>query len=60
MFVVVIFHLFYVCKICVVFVVKLNVKVIPVKYGREHTHIHYKLESNIFTKQLHVPTTKFL
>ena len=28
---------------------------IPVKYGRELTH--YKLESNISTKQLHVPTT---
>ena len=38
------------CKICVVFVVELNVKVIPVKYGRELTH--YKLESNISTKQL--------
>ena len=38
MFIVVIFHLFY------VLVVELNVKVIPVKYGRELTH--YKLESN--------------
>ena len=34
MFVVVIFNLFYVLvKICVVFVVELNVKVISVKYG---------------------------
>ena len=34
MFVVVIFHLFYVLvKICVLFVVELNVNVIPVKYG---------------------------
>ena len=31
-------------------------KVIPVKYGRELTH--YKLESNISTKQLHVPTKR--
>ena len=42
------------CKICVVFVVELNLKVIPVKYGRELTN--YKLESNISTKQLHAPT----
>ena len=45
------------CKICVVFVVELNVKVIDVKYGRGLTH--YILESNISTKQLHVPTTAF-
>ena len=47
---------------CAVFVVELNVKVIPVKYGRELTHTHslthYKLESNISTEQLHVPTTR--
>ena len=49
---IVIFHLFYVLvKICVVFVVELNVKVIPVKYGRELTHTRYKLESNISTKE---------
>ena len=42
MFVVVIFHLFYVlAKICVVFVVLLNVNVIPVKYGRELTLTRY-------------------
>ena len=42
MFVVVIFHLFYVfVKICIVFVVELIVKVIPVKYGRELTLTHY-------------------
>ena len=45
------------CKICVVFVVELNVKVIPVKSGQELTLTRYKLESNISTKQLHVPTT---
>ena len=45
------------CKICVVFVVELNVKVIPVKFGRELTLTRYKLESNISTKQLHVPST---
>ena len=45
MFIVVIFHLFYVLvKICVVFVEEINMKVIPVKY---------KLESNISTKQKH-------
>ena len=44
------------CKICVVFVVELNVKVIPVKYGRELT-LH-KLESNISTKQLQASTTR--
>ena len=36
------FHLFYVLvKICVVFVVELNVKVIPVKYGWELTVTRY-------------------
>ena len=51
MFVVVIFHLFYVLvKICVVFVVELNMKVIPVKYGWELTLTRYKSESNISTK----------
>ena len=44
---------------CVVFVVELNVKVIPVKYGRKLTLTHYKLESNIFTKQSHASTTTF-
>ena len=39
------------CKICVVFVVELIVKVIPVKYGPELTLTRYKLESNISTKQ---------
>ena len=38
-----------VCKIYVVYVVELNVKVIPVKYGRGL--IHYKLETIISTKQ---------
>ena len=33
--------------------VELNLEVIPVKYGQELTH--YKLESNISTKQLHLP-----
>ena len=52
MFVVVIFHLFYVLvKMCAVFVVELNVKVIPVKYGRELTLTNYKLENNISTKK---------
>ena len=52
MFVVVIFHLFYVLvKICVVFVVELNIKVIPVKYRWELTLTCYELESNISTKQ---------
>ena len=42
MFVVVIFHLFYLLvKICVVFVVELNVNVIPIKYGRELTLTRY-------------------
>ena len=41
------------CKICVVFVVELNLKVIPVKYGQELTHCI--LEGNICTK--HVSTT---
>ena len=36
---------------------ELNLKVIPVKYLRARTH--YKLESNISTKQLHVPTTRY-
>ena len=40
MFVVVIFHLFYVIvKICVVFMVELNLRAIPVKYGRELIHM---------------------
>ena len=30
---------------------------VPVKYGQELTH--YKLESNISTNQLHVPTTLY-
>ena len=52
MFIVVLFHLFYVLvKICVVLVVELNVKVILVKYGWELTLTRYKLESNISTRQ---------
>ena len=52
MFIFVIFRLFYVhVKICVVFVVELNVKIIPVKYRWELTLTRYKLESNISTKQ---------
>ena len=38
-------------KICFVFVVELNMKVIPDKYGWELTLARYKLESNIFPKQ---------
>ena len=60
MFVVVIFHLFYVLVKFVLYLWwELNLKVIPVKYGWELTH--YKLESNISTKQLHVlPTTAYI
>ena len=36
---------------CFVFVVDLNMNVIPLKYGWELTLTRYKLESNIFTKQ---------
>ena len=51
MFVVVIFHLFYVIvKICVVFVVEIYLSTIPVKYGRELTHIHpLQIRKNIPT-----------
>ena len=52
MLVVVVFHLFFVLvKICAVFVVKLNVKVISIKYGGELTLTRYKLESKILTTQ---------
>ena len=51
MFVVVIFHLFYlIVKICVVFVVELNPRAIPIKYGRELTYMHLlQIGKNIST-----------
>ena len=56
MFVDVIFHLFYVLvKFMLYLWWELNLKVIPIKYGRELTQ--YKLESNISTKHSHAPPT---
>ena len=52
MFVVIIFHLFYVLVKFVLYLWwELNMKVIPVKYGRELTLTRYRLESNISTME---------